>query len=270
MCKCPICSIEMRYVFSARLLNKYEVKYYYCSECGLLKTEKPYWLEEAYSSAIASTDTGLVMRNNSIGRKLASVLFGVLAERGQGFYVDIAGGYGMLTRVMRDYGFNFFWSDKYCENLMARGFDYYPELGVCRAVTAIEIMEHLEDPLGFIRDALKNVNADTFIFTTELFEGKPPVPGSWWYYSFETGQHIVFFQRQTLEVIAKKIGLYFVSEGGIHIFSKYPLSKNLLKLFTSRFSIFFSWLSRKVLGTKVIVDHHKIVDAISNKSISKE
>ncbi|MDM9385348.1 hypothetical protein QUB80_32355 [Chlorogloeopsis sp. ULAP01] len=39
--------------------------YYFCEESGLLKTEKPYWLDEAYQEAIADTDTGLVRRNIS-------------------------------------------------------------------------------------------------------------------------------------------------------------------------------------------------------------
>jgi len=42
------------------------------------------------------------------------------------------------------------------------------------------------------------VMATNNIFTTELFEGTPPAPSHWWYYSFETGQHIAFFQRRAL------------------------------------------------------------------------
>jgi len=224
----------------------------------------PHWLDEAYTSAIASTDTGLVMRNNSIGRKLASVLFGVLSERGTGRYADMAGGYGMLTRVMRDYGFDFYWVDKYCSNLMARGFEYDSKIGPCIAVTAIEIMEHLEDPLEFVREAFKITNSDVFIFTTEIFEGSPP-PLNWWYYSFETGQHIAFYKIKTLEMMAGKLGLYFVSAGGIHIFSKHKINLNMLKLATSRLSILIVWLLRKVLSTKVMQDHYAMVNYINNK-----
>ncbi len=264
MHKCPICSTAMKYVFSAKLLNKYDVGYYYCAECGFLKTEKPYWLDEAYADAIASTDTGLVLRNNSIGHKLASILFFLLGERGKGKYADMAGGYGMLTRLMRDRGFDFYWSDKYCKNLMARGFDYDSTLGSCVAITAIEIMEHLEDPLEFIRDAIKNTKAEAFIFTTELFAGDVPLPSNWWYYSFETGQHIAFFQKRTLEVMAKKLELYFVSGGGVHVFSRRPINLNLFRLFASRLSIVFSWWSRKILESRVMSDHHKMVDVIRN------
>ena len=38
-------------------------------------------------------------------------------------YLDVDGGYGMLTRLMRDYGFHFYWTDPYCQNILARGFE---------------------------------------------------------------------------------------------------------------------------------------------------
>ena len=261
--KCPICDGRLELSFKEKVLRRHNAIFDYCQSCGFLCARNPHWLAEAYSSAIASTDTGLVMRNNAVAHKLASVLFGVLGERGQGRYADIAGGYGMLTRIMRDYGFDFYWSDKYCENLMARGFDYLPELGPCRAITAIEIMEHLENPLGFIREALAETQASTFIFTTKLFDGFPPPPASWWYYSFESGQHISFFQRRTLEVVAEKLGLSFASRGGVHVFSQHPINEIILGLCTGRLSSIFSWWVHKILGTKVMSDHLKMVERLN-------
>lgn len=259
---CPICDGVLEFSFAEKVLCKHDAIFDYCQTCGFLRARDPYWLTEAYSSAIASTDTGLVMRNSSVACKLASVLYGVMGERGQGLYVDVAGGYGMLTRMMRDYGFDFYWSDKYCDNLMARGFEYSPKLGSCLAVTAIEIMEHVEDPIAFVRDALKQTKANTFIFTTELFEGSPPRPEQWWYYSFETGQHIAFFQRKTLEVMAKKLGLSFATGGGLHIFSKRSINKRLLGFFASRISgVFGRWI-QKALGTKVMNDHLEMVQRL--------
>ncbi|MEJ2506837.1 MAG: hypothetical protein P8Y81_11315 [Ignavibacteriaceae bacterium] len=60
---CKICSSESKYVFSATVLQKYDVKYFHCPECGFLQTEEPYWLDEAYSSAIGAEDTGLIALN---------------------------------------------------------------------------------------------------------------------------------------------------------------------------------------------------------------
>jgi hypothetical protein len=37
--------------------------------------------------------------------------------------LDFSGGHGILTRIMRGYGFNFFHYDESTENLFASGFD---------------------------------------------------------------------------------------------------------------------------------------------------
>lgn len=262
MLHCPICNSSLEVAFEVLVLCKYSATYDYCRECGFLRARDPHWLEESYSSAIASTDTGLVMRNINLAHKLTQILLGVFDEQGQGQYCDVAGGYGMLTRLMRDSGFDFYWADKYCDNLMARGFEYAEGLGSCFAVTAIEIMEHTEDPLGFVSNALEKTKAEVFIFTTELFEGKPPAPSEWWYYSFETGQHIAFFQKRTLEVMAKKLGMHFASRAGIHFFSKEPIETWRLRLTFSRFGNRFTRRARQGLVSKTMSDHQKMKQII--------
>jgi methyltransferase family protein len=260
---CKICHSNLSYAFNAIVLGKHDARYNYCEECGFLSAENPYWLDDAYSCAIASTDTGLVSRNIVIANKLAIVLYFLMGERGKGRYVDVAGGYGMLTRLMRDYGFDFYWSDKYCQNLMARGFDYSPELGSCCAVTAFEVLEHTEDPISFIESALTYGNTETLIFSTELYKGNPPPPDHWRYYSFETGQHISFFQQKTLAVLASKLGLSHCSHGWLHILSKNKLDKVLLRAYTGRLGFLtFRWL-RKHLDSLTMSDHNALVRSIS-------
>jgi hypothetical protein len=246
----------MRPAFSAQVLSKYQADYVVCDACGFLCSREPHWLEEAYSSAIATADTGLVTRNISLSGKVASALYLAIGERGNGQYLDTAGGYGMFTRLMRDTGFNFHWTDKYCENLLARGFEYRPELGPCHAVTALEVLEHLTDPVSFVAETLDFAQSDTLVFTTELYTGKPPDPNAWWYYSFATGQHIGFFQRRTLETLAARMGLKFASANGLHVLSKNPVNELALKLATGRLitRITPRWI-RWHLGSKTLSDH---------------
>jgi hypothetical protein len=256
---CPICSAGMRQAFEAQVLFKYSALYDVCEKCGFLRAQQPHWLEEAYSSAIASADTGLVMRNVSLAFKVASTLYWVFGERGDGQYHDSAGGYGILTRIMRDLGFNFYWSDAYCENLMARGFEYSPAVGDCEAVTAMEVMEHLTDPLTYVENTLKESGADSLIFTTELYEGAPPT-ADWWYYAFSTGQHIGFFRQSTLEILGRRLGLQFISANGLHILSRRQLSESKF-FWASR-----PWVSkgsavfiRRRFGSKTMSDHLKML-----------
>ena len=49
---CKICNKANDSIFTLKILNKYEIKYYHCSWCGFLQTEEPYWLDEAYSESI--------------------------------------------------------------------------------------------------------------------------------------------------------------------------------------------------------------------------
>ena len=257
---CPVCSSQMKFAFSAKVLQKYEARYEACDACGFLRAHEPHWLDEAYSRAIAAADTGLLARNFSLAGKLAGALYWAMDERGQGRYLDTAGGYGVLTRLMRDIGFNFYWADKHCENLLAPGYEYRTELGACRAVTAMEVLEHLTDPLAFIADALSTAGAQTLIFTTELYEGPPPDRLAWWYYTFGTGQHIGFFQRRTLEVLGSRLGLSLTSANGIHVLSRPPVSQVRLALATGRLSTRLSsrWIRRQ-LGSKTMSDHESLL-----------
>ena len=45
---CRLCKGGQKYSFSKKILNKYHVDYFKCSECGSLQTEYPYWIDEAY------------------------------------------------------------------------------------------------------------------------------------------------------------------------------------------------------------------------------
>ncbi len=261
---CPVCESNKKEVFSARIMNKYQVEYFYCEGCGLLQTEKPYWLTEAYSEVIASTDTGLVQRNISLCRKLSSFIYFILGERGDGRYLDLAGGYGLLTRLMRDNGFDFYWTDKYCENILAAAFEGKEDLVPYIAVTAIEVLEHVMDPVEFIQTSLASSQADTFIFTTMLYTDPPPLPGQWWYYSLETGQHVSFYQKRTLQMMAESLGMEFSSTGSLHVFSKKPVNKYKFKISTGFMRHINEFWIRMRLKSKVMSDHDLMVQRLSN------
>ncbi len=254
---CKVCRQQNHAIFKQKILNKYDIQYYYCDACGFLQTEKPYWLDEAYSDAIAGADTGLVQRNLLIVRQLSMLLFMLFGKKGR--YVDFAGGTGLLVRMMRDVGFDYFWKDRYCANIHARGFEFSAGLNDCLALTAFEALEHLEDPVAFIKDALKQANTDTFIFTTELFTGKPPAPGDWWYYAPETGQHISFYQHRTLQTIADRMGLHLYSASGFHMMTPKKISSAIFKLAVSRWSRLFFPVIRWLMDSKTMDDHYKLL-----------
>jgi len=131
------------------VLSKYDCGFYFCDDCGVLQAENPHWLEEAYASPIASADTGVLWRNLYLAQLTSVVLYFLFDRRGR--FLDAAGGYGIFTRLMRDIGFDFYWTDKYSPNLTARGFEAEAGPGApYTAVTAFEVMEHLPDPVAFV------------------------------------------------------------------------------------------------------------------------
>ena len=119
--KCNICDSPTNTFSAARVLKKYNVEYFQCSNCGFVQTEEPYWLDEAYSEAIASSDVGMLSRSTMFSTAANNIIFNLFDHSAK--FLDYGGGYGVFVRMMRDLGFYFFWHDKYCQNIFAQGFE---------------------------------------------------------------------------------------------------------------------------------------------------
>jgi len=105
--------------------------------------------------------------------------------------------------------------------------------------------------------------AQTLLFTTELYEGPPPLPGAWWYYAFSTGQHIGFFLLRTLEALGARLGLQVFTGSGLHIFSKVAVNELLLRAVTGRWASHVApWWIRRRLGSKTMSDHQLMLQSI--------
>ncbi|WP_121353237.1 class I SAM-dependent methyltransferase [Flavisolibacter nicotianae] len=210
-------------LFTARVLEKYDVSYYRCKDTGFIQTEEPYWLNEAYSSAITKLDVGIVMRNENLIR-IAQPLLSRYFDH-NALFLDYAGGYGLFTRMMRDRGFRFYHTDPYCQNIFAEYQDLkeLEEGTKFEVVTAFEVLEHLASPVTEIGNILSY--SDNFFFSTELVP--PNVNKDWWYFSFETGQHISFYTKEALHYIAKNFGREYYTDGRwLHLFTRKPLAEN--------------------------------------------
>lgn len=254
---CKICGGTTKTAFTATALRKYKFEAITCPQCGFLQVKEPTWLEEAYSDAISAIDTGLVARNLSLATQLNPLLFYLFGAEGR--FVDFAGGTGLLVRLMRDAGYDFYWHDPYSVNAHARGFEYEKNQ-TYQAVTAFEALEHIIDPIEFVKNAFNETGADAMFFTTELFAGAPPEPGKWWYYAFEAGQHISFYQTRTLGKIADALGVRFSSNNGMHVFAKPKVIDKLWRY--NKYTMvrrFAKYQAAKALKTRTFDDHVLLV-----------
>ena len=225
--KCKICEAESFYLASAKVLNKYDVSYFQCTNCRFVQTEDPYWLEEAYASPIAYSDAGLVFRNYMLSRVASNIIAKIFNPEAN--FLDCGGGYGLFVRLMRDINYKFFWQDKYCENIFAQGFEANLQEGeTYEVVTSFEVFEHFVNPLAEISELLKY--SKNILFSTELLPDSDPKPEEWWYYAPHEGQHISFYTPQSLSILADRLGLNLYSNGSsLHLLTESNIPGSLFE-----------------------------------------
>ncbi len=134
---------------------------------------------------------------------------------------------------LRDRGFDFHGSGKYRDNLLARGFE-------------------------FVAEQLAAARSDTVIFTTVLHAGEPP-PAGWRYYSLETGQHIAFFLRRSLEAPGAKLGLRYQRAGPLHLLTARPLPGRRLRFRAGRALPLAARIARRRPHVRALGDHELIL-----------
>lgn len=228
MAKCKVCEHESSVIFQKTILQKYTADYFRCQHCGFIQTSDPVWIEEAYKNAITSLDIGLIDRNLYLNEQLPRIIETAFPDNK--VMLDYGGGYGMLVRMLRDKGYNFYRQDLYCENLFAKHFDL-EDAKVSRfdVLTAFEVFEHLTDPLLEIKKMVDL--SDAIVFTTLLIPSdKTEELENWWYLSTLTGQHVALYSHKSLALIAEKFGKNFYSNGNnLHVMTSRKLSAEQLE-----------------------------------------
>ena len=233
-CRCCGDILESPTFHGMLLGNK--VSYFDCLNCGYVQTESPYWLDEAYASPINNSDTGLVLRNlRNVNYVLVALdLLGISDNEK---VLDYAGGYGLLVRLLRDKGLNAYWSDPFCKNFFAIGFENNFIVGNTALVTSFEAFEHFEFPLIELEKMFKI--SPNLLFSTDLIPKVIPEFKEWWYYGEEHGQHIGFFRIETLRFIAKRYDKYLYTNGvDLHLLSDKKINPFIWRLKYRMYTMF--------------------------------
>ena len=133
----------------------------------------------------------------------------------------------MFVRMMRDKGFDFYWHDKYAANQFANGFEA-PVDRKFSLLTALEVFEHLYQPLEIIEEMLRY--SKTIIFSTRVLPHWKILPESWWYFTPDSGQHVSLYSIESLRIIAQRFNLHLSSNGiSLHILSSRAVAGIMLK-----------------------------------------
>ncbi|WP_133178005.1 class I SAM-dependent methyltransferase [Rhizobium rhizogenes] len=203
--KCKICGDASKSLSKEQVLGKHFTNLYECQSCNFIFMDPIYWLDEAYQRPITALDLGYVERNlrsaDFVEQLLAPLPPSLL-------FVDYGGGTGMFVRMMRDRGFRFHIVEPYTETTFANNCEANVDrFGRYGALTAIEVFEHLPNPIASFKEMLTFSSA--ILFTTELYPNSRPAFGTWWYSGLEHGQHVSFHSEKSLEALGRQFGLKY-------------------------------------------------------------
>lgn len=243
---CNLCESPTADFGALRILGRFDARYRRCKACGFTFAENVSWLGLAYSSAIAASDTGIAVRNLKLAQ-MTSLLI-ALAFHDAKRFLDYGGGSGLLVRLMRDRGFDFWLRDKYCPNVFAGGFEAQ-EGDRFDLATCMEVAEHLPDPMPTFKELA--TLAPALVLSTELLPETANRPGEWWYYAPETGQHVSFYTVAALRVIAERLQMRVATNGAnLHVLSVAPVSDSLIRLVSSRRGRVLASLAVRLAGRR--------------------
>ena len=220
--ECPICNSSANMLFSVMVQGENRSELNSCSNCEFAFYPDQNWISKSFSDELNSLDVGAADRTVISADYLSVMLKSQKLSHGK--FLDYGGGYGLLSRIMRDRGFNFENFDPFTRQI-------FPTSGLHMnnsldqkydAITLIEVALHFEDPLEEFRRLLQLTNV--LFFTAVLTDEK--LDHDWWYLSPETGQHIALFSQKTLATLAEKLGVNLTSDGRFfHIFHRENLTK---------------------------------------------
>jgi hypothetical protein len=214
---CRLCGNESIEKFHLCGLSKIEVAYFECMNCGSLQTQEPNWLDEAYAkSNLSDLDVGAAQR--VVVNQAFVLLFAKLFKLR--LILDFGGGDGLLCRLLRDRGLDAYTADEFGIAAYARPFG--GSLTRCYdLVTAFEVFEHFRDPSVSLA-RLFDSRPRFIVASTEVYSGQG---SNWWYLAPQSGQHVFFYSRKALHLLAKTHEYSYYGLSGRHVFAREPLSR---------------------------------------------
>ena len=215
--RCGLCRAPTTAAFTLRVRGSFDGTYERCDGCGSLQVRNPDWMGDAYRGAFTGEDTGAVQRT-IYNQMVISWLYKLLRLRRSASLLDFGGGEGLLVRLLRDIGINATFHDRYGSGAFASSFRHDGEPSV--VVTSFEVWEHFLDPSESIDEIFRLAPRHVFI-STLLYRGEGP---DWWYLAPGHGQHVFFYTRAAMDLVAQRFGYHsYVFKGTYILFTREAL-----------------------------------------------
>jgi 2-polyprenyl-3-methyl-5-hydroxy-6-metoxy-1,4-benzoquinol methylase len=227
---CRVCAGSLVMKFRLPVLHdRFEAYFYECQTCGTLQVVNPTWLGQAYADEALpqpnSPDAGRFVRSFSAYAYICSLLYADVITRNTRT-LDFGGGYGLLTQMLLDGGFDAWQFDEYVKAPMMAPNRCVASLADATRqpfdlITSFEVLEHLlqfEDLFANFARVLKPEG--TLVFSTGVYQ--PTKHDSTWYYlSRMPGQHITFLSHRGIQHLAALANMksvaYWPSDDGFMI-----------------------------------------------------
>ncbi len=233
---CRICRGQLRHKWTLKVLrDRHQADYYECTACQALQVPDPYWLEEAYRDE--SLPSGAVLDIGRFARNFSAVSYLTALHRAKVLaefpaILDFGGGYGLLAQMLLDSGYDAWTFDPYVPEPFFAVNRCVKELAAIPpasydAVVALEVFEHLADPLVTGDRLLRLLKPDgALVISTGIYQ--PEIHDeNWGYLACAGGQHITFWTKTALRHFVTNLGLtsvgYFPGDTGfLIILSRLP------------------------------------------------
>ncbi|MCE3036863.1 hypothetical protein LW135_03335 [Helicobacter sp. faydin-H20] len=88
--QCKICQTTCNFIFNAPILNKYQIPFFKCKNCGFIQCQKAFWLDESYTEAINASDTGILSRNLFLQKTISTLAYFLFGKKAK--ILDWGGG----------------------------------------------------------------------------------------------------------------------------------------------------------------------------------
>lgn len=267
---CKLCGGQLRYRFSLALIGGLEGDYYECKRCSMLQSchldgISPEKLVQIYTTqSNPDLDTGAAWRQYCVIRRIENLFkYRVIRPRtGSLKVLDIGAGSGFVASYFAfhlgwdAYSYDPFSVPLYSPKRFFRDWASVEQKGPFDFIIASEVFEHLVQPkqvIRRIRESLSDTTAYIYI-TTKLYVPEL-VDEKWPYLAPQSGQHVCFYSRKSIEHIGRLFGNFDVYQvGGDYewLFIRgYPSNPLMRKIYTSFATKIFSLSVKHGISRKI-------------------